>query len=106
MAGNLKQFKARALSRPSVRKAYDRFEEELSLLDEMLKARASAGLTQAEVADRVGTTQSAIARLESGSPSHSPSIAILLRYAKASGYRVKARFVRMRKASGRTERRE
>ncbi|HEX7030867.1 MAG TPA: helix-turn-helix transcriptional regulator [Gammaproteobacteria bacterium] len=71
----------------------------------MLKARASAGLTQAEVADRVGTTQSAIARLESGSPSHSPSIATLRRYAKALGYRVEVRFVKERKMRGRTDRR-
>lgn len=104
MASDLKRFKARALSRPSVKKAYDKLEEEFGLLDEMLKARASAGLTQAEVADRIGTTQSAIARLESGSASHSPSIATLRRYAEALGYRVEVRFVKTRKTTGRTDR--
>lgn len=94
MAGNLKQFKTRALSRPSVRKAYDALEEEFSLLDEMLKARAASGLTQAEVAKRAGTTQSVIARLESGAGSHSPSVATLRRYAKALGYRLEIKLVK------------
>lgn len=58
MANTLKQFRARALKRPDVRKAYDELGEEFAFLDEVLKARAEAGLTQAEVAARVGTTQS------------------------------------------------
>ena len=94
MASTLKQFKSRALARPDVRKAYDELDEEFAFLDEVLKARAEAGLTQAEVAARVGTTQSAIARLESAEPKHSPSIATLQRYAKALGYRVQIRLVK------------
>ena len=94
MASTLKQFKSRALARPDVRKAYDELDEEFAFLDEVLKARAEAGLTQAEVAARVGTTQSAIARLESAEPKHSPSIATLQRYAKALGYRVQSRLVK------------
>ena len=43
--------------------------------------------TQAEVAVRIGTTQSAVARLESAESRHSPSIATLQRYAKALGYK-------------------
>ncbi|MET1083995.1 MAG: helix-turn-helix transcriptional regulator [Burkholderiales bacterium] len=94
MASSLKQFKSRALARPDVRKAYDELDEEFAFLDEVLRARAEAGLTQAEVAARVGTTQSAIARLESAEPKHSPSIATLQRYAKALGYRVQIRLVK------------
>jgi len=89
-----KQFRSRALARPDVRKAYDELDEEFAFLDEVLKARAEAGLTQAEVAARVGTTQSAIARLESAEPKHSPSIATLQKYAKALGYRVQIRLVK------------
>ena len=59
------------------------------------------------VAERVGTTQSAIARLESGALKHSPSIATLQKYAKALGYRVEVKFVKERgltSASTRTRR--
>ena len=94
MTSTLKQFKARAFSRPGVKKAYDDLAEEFAFLDEVLKARAEAGLTQAEVAARVGTTQSAIARLESAEPKHSPSIATLQKYAKALGYKVEIRLVK------------
>jgi transcriptional regulator with XRE-family HTH domain len=69
---------------------------EFAFLDEVPKARASSGLTQAEVAERIGTTQSAVARLESGALKHSPSIATLHKYAKAFGYSVEVKFVKNR----------
>ena len=96
MPSSLKTFKARALARPGVRKAYDALADEFSFIDQVLRARREAGLTQAEVAGRTGTTQSAIARLESGAARHSPSIATLQRYANALGYRVEVRFVKRR----------
>jgi transcriptional regulator with XRE-family HTH domain len=89
MNSALKRFKARALSRPDVKRAYEDVAEEFAFLDEVLKARSESGLTQAEVARRLGTTQSAIARLESVSSKHSPSVATLQRYAKAIGYKVR-----------------
>jgi transcriptional regulator with XRE-family HTH domain len=94
MAHNLKQFKTRALARVDVKKAYDELAEEFAFLDEVLKARTESGLTQAEVAARVGTTQSAIARLESAELKHSPSIATLQKYAKALGYKVEIRLIK------------
>jgi transcriptional regulator with XRE-family HTH domain len=54
----------------------------------------SYGLTQAEVAERMGTTQSAVARLESANAKHSPSVATLRRYAEALGHRVEVRLVK------------
>jgi transcriptional regulator with XRE-family HTH domain len=96
MASTLKQFKTRALARPAVKKAYDELADEFAFLDEILKARAASGLTQADVAARVGTTQSAIARLESGTAKHSPSLATLQRYAHALGYKVEVRLVKER----------
>ena len=103
MVSSLRRFKAQALARADVRKAYDALDEEFGFLDEVLRARAAAGLTQAEVAARVGTTQSAIARLESGAQKHSPSIATLQKYAKALGYRLEVKFVKERgPASGST----
>jgi len=80
-----------------VKKAYDEPDEEFTFLDEVLKARAEAGLTQAELAARIGTTQSSVARLESAESRHSPSIATLQRYAKALGYQVQIRLVKRRR---------
>jgi len=88
-----KELKARALERADVKTEYDRLDEEFRFLDEFLKARAAAGVTQAEVAERIGTTQSAVARLESGRGKHSPSIATLQKYAHALGCRLELRLV-------------
>ena len=93
MPSTLKQFKGRAFARPGVQKAYDELADEFAFVDEVLRARAEAGLTQAELAARVGTTQSAIAPLESAHTKHSPSIATLQRYANALGCRVEIRLV-------------
>ena len=102
MISTLKQFKKRALARADVKEAYDASAEEFAFLDEVLKARTEAGLTQAEVAERIGTTQSAIARLESAEPKHSPSIATLQRYAKAIGYTLELRLVKKRRLTTRS----
>ena len=99
MRRNLKRFKARALARPDVKREYERLAEEFAFLDEILKARAAAGLTQAEVAARIGTTQSAVARLESATAEHSPSIATLQRYASALGCKLQVRLVKQKRAS-------
>ena len=88
-----KELKARALEHADVKAEYDRLDEEFKFLDEFLKARAAAGVTQAEVAERIGTTQSAVARLESGRGKHSPSIATLEKYARALGCRLELRLV-------------
>jgi transcriptional regulator with XRE-family HTH domain len=103
---NHKQLKARALSRPDIRAEYDRLEEEFAVLDQFLRARSEAGLTQAQVAERIGTTQSAIARLESGAGRHQPTIATLRKYAQALGCRLELRLVRepVRRTKGRSAR--
>jgi transcriptional regulator with XRE-family HTH domain len=95
-----KQLKSRALSRADVKAEYERLDEEFALLDEFLKARTTAGITQAEVAERIGTTQSAVARLESGRGKHSPSLATLQRYAHALGYRLELRLINEPKKAG------
>jgi DNA-binding XRE family transcriptional regulator len=89
-----KELKSRALERADVKAEYERLEEEFAFLDEFLKARAAAGITQAELAERIGTTQSAIARLESGGGKHSPSLATLRKYARALGCRLELRLVK------------
>lgn len=85
-----KKLVKKILKKPEVRAAYDAQAEEFSLLDELRRARRRAGLTQAEVASRMGTKTPAVARLESGGGTkrHSPSIATLRRYAAAVGCRL------------------
>ena len=56
----------RMLKKPAVKAEYDALAEEFALLDELLQARRRAGLTQAEVASRMGTKTPAVARLEGG----------------------------------------
>ena len=70
---------------PEFRAAYAALEDEFVVLDELLGARLRAGLTQAEVAERMGIAQASVARLEAsaGSRKHAPSVATLRRYADA-----------------------
>ena len=77
--------KSKALSRKAVKTEYDALEPEFALLRGMLMARQKAGLSQSEIAERMGTKPPAITRLESSLSSgrHSPSIATLKKYAKA-----------------------
>lgn len=89
------EFVAKLLSDPEVKAEYDALEDEFALFDEFLKARRHAGLTQAEVAVRMGTKPPAVARIEAGggSKKHSPSIATLRRYAAAVGCKMKIELV-------------
>ncbi len=75
---------------PRYRKAFDALEDEFAIAQAMIKARQRAGLTQAELAKRIKTTQSVIARLESGRSL--PSGRTLQRYARATGSRLAIRF--------------
>ena len=90
------KLKQKMLGNLQVKTEYDALEEEFALFDELLKARTQSGLTQAQVADRMGTKTPAVARLEAGGGSrmHSPSISTLRRYAKAVGCHLEIRLVR------------
>ncbi len=91
----LKDLKARLLKDPAVRKEYDALEEEFALIAAVAKARARSGLSQTQLAKRMKTTQSTIARLESGRGR--PSTSTLARFAKATGHRLKISFEPVRK---------
>jgi len=82
---NHSELKKKALKSKNVKDAYEALEPEFTLLHEILKARRNAGLSQAEIAKRMGTKAPAITRLESSlsSGKHSPSIATLKKYANA-----------------------
>ena len=84
-----KVFKARMLADPEVKHEYEALEAEFAIAKELIRARMRAGLSQAELAERMGTSQSAIARLESGQSL--PSTKTLLRYAEATQSKVELR---------------
>lgn len=86
------QFVAKAQKRKGFTEAYQALELEYQLIDQMLKARSHAGLTQEAVAERMGTTKSAISRLESAGK-HRPSLDTLKRYAEAVGCKLEVRIV-------------
>ena len=85
MTIRFEDFKARLLADPEVRAEYDALAPEFEIASELLRARLRAGLSQAELAARMGTSQSTIARLESGQTL--PSTKTLLRFAQATGSR-------------------
>lgn len=84
------------MQRRGVADAVEKIErEEGDLLDALLKARHEAGLSQAELAQKMGTQAPAIARLERSlaTGAHSPSLSTLRRYVKACGKRLTWRIV-------------
>lgn len=72
-----------SLKDPEFKKEYDALEVEYSIITQVLKKRLKKGLTQKQLAQKIGTKQSAISRLEGGNIS--PSIAFLEKVAKALG---------------------
>jgi len=76
----------RWMKNPAYRREYEALAEEFALASALLEARGRAGLTQAQVARRMKTTQTAIARLEGGRVK--PSTRTLERYARATGHRL------------------
>ncbi|WP_277657094.1 helix-turn-helix transcriptional regulator [Seleniivibrio woodruffii] len=79
----LNEFKTKALANPAVKAEYDKLTPEYELKSQLINARVKAGLTQEEVAEKMGTTKSAICRLESIHSKNSPSIQTLIKFAKA-----------------------
>ena len=86
------EFIEKAGKREGFRKAYEELEEEYALAKEMLSARARVGLSQEAVAEIMGTTKSAISRLEAVGK-HAPSLTTLKKYAHAVGCHLEIRLV-------------
>ena len=85
----------RDLRDPDFRAAWESIQDEFTALDVLLEARRRAGLTQEQVAARMGVSQPALARVETslGSRKHSPSLATLRKYAVAVGCKLQIRLV-------------
>lgn len=87
---NLRELKNKALQRVETKNEYDRLEAEFELIDALLTMRQQSGLTQDEVARRMGTQKSNISRLEKGSVN--PSWKTLQNYAHACGFELTMKF--------------
>jgi len=85
-------FLKNARRRKGFRKSYKELEEEYKLIRDMLAARIMKGLTQEAVAALMGTTKSAVSRLEAAGK-HTPSLTTLKKYAQAVGCRLEIRLV-------------
>jgi transcriptional regulator with XRE-family HTH domain len=83
----VKKIIKRWMNEPGFKAGYDALEEEFALASLLIGARTHAHLTQAELAERMGTSQSTIARLESGKAT--PTLSTLRRLAKATGMGLK-----------------
>ena len=92
VAHSHKAFLKRAAKRPGFQERYDALAEEYEIVRQLLAARTKAGLTQEVVAERMGTTKSAISRLESAGK-HAPSLATLKKYAEVVGCKLQVRLV-------------
>lgn len=84
--------KKKLMENSEFRQEYAKADDEFRLIEALVNARTKAKLSQAELARKIGTTQSAIARLEGGGVS--PSLATLKRYAEATGTRLEIQLVR------------
>ena len=85
-------FLKKALKRKGFKKAYEDLKEEYELTREMLGARSRVGLTQETVAQLMGTTKSAVSRLEAAGK-HAPSLTTLKKYAQAVGCRLEIKLI-------------
>lgn len=81
-----KDLEKELLCDPAVKKEYDKLAPRYTVISELISARLNKGLTQKEVADKLGTKQSAVARLESGGVN--PSLEFLQRFAQVMGYKL------------------
>lgn len=81
-----KQLKSELLQNKAVKKEYDRLTPRYRAISELISARTKKGITQKELAQKIGTKQSAIARFESGNVN--PSLGFLEKMAEVMGYKV------------------
>jgi len=91
MAKRLEDKHKELLNDPEYKKAYTKLEEEFLVAKALIEARKSANLTQTQVAERMGTTQSVVARMESGNPL--PSLKSVVRYAAAVNSKIELKLV-------------
>lgn len=91
MATKFNDFLSEQMNNPEIKKEYDAIAPEFAIIQAMIDARQSSGMTQKQLADKTGIAQSDICRLERGNAN--PSLRTLQRLASGMGMRVKIEFV-------------
>jgi predicted transcriptional regulator len=86
-----KEYRDRKLQEPEFKQAYEDLEVEYAIMNEMLKLRGEAGISQSQLSQKTGITQPDISKLENGKAN--PSIATLKKVARAFGKRLQIQFV-------------
>ena len=84
-------FKKQALKDPKVKVEYEKLQPEYALIKEIIKSRVNKKMTQKKLAEKIGTKQSVISRIETGRGN--PSVAFLKKLAQALDSRLQIRFV-------------
>lgn len=87
----LATLKKRLMQNPDFAAAYEEADAEYSIIEALIEARSRAKLSQTDLAEKLGTTQSSIARLEGGGVT--PTLKTLRRYAEATGMKLKVELV-------------
>jgi ribosome-binding protein aMBF1 (putative translation factor) len=98
----IRKLKERWMKEPGFRAGYEALGPEFELASMLIEARTEAKLSQVELAERMGTSQSTIARLESGAAK--PSLSTLERFAEATGLRVRVTLVKAQRVPKRRSR--
>lgn len=83
-------WKKQALKDSTLKAEYDKLQPEFAVIRAIIKARVSKGVTQKDLAEKIGTKQSVISRLESGKAN--PTLAFLKKLAKALDTRLEIHF--------------
>jgi predicted transcriptional regulator len=86
---NFTKLKSEALKDPKVKEAYDSLELEFSIIRQILDKRLKRGISQKDLAKKIGTGQSAISRLESGR--YNPSLSFLKKISEALGSKLEVK---------------
>jgi len=89
---SFESFKKEALKNPGVKKEYDALEPVFELRRKLIRMRMEKGMTQEQLAQKMGTRRSNISRLEAGENVSFPTLKTISKYANALGYKVKIEF--------------
>lgn len=92
MRPTFKDFKQKALQDPDVRKEYENLKPIFEIKKQLIEARLKRGLTQEELAKRLGTKKSNISRIESLNNTVLPNLKTLIKYSEALNSKLKISF--------------